>query len=194
VFVVYKPPKEPEAPHPSPSQPKATKTRKGEDPKKLIERYIKNFFTPGSSPPDMQEFAQKGYLIDPGRVVALITPTAPSKDSLVQMLRDQQAQGQPLTTFENTQQFRTTTTKNKHLGAQYVIFDQKGEIGVRIQYFKEAIRSLGSGKISVYAPSKDKPVYLVREDDYAIAIAPGLDIDTARAVTVDSLVMQSKQT
>jgi hypothetical protein len=190
VFVVFKPPKEQEAPAPTTPQPGKPKKS---DAEKLYERYFKTFWGPGSDPPDLQEFANKGYLVDPSMYVALITPTSQSQDSLVTMLRNEQAKGQPLTAFDNTPKLRTATTKNKSMGSQFVVLDSQGKIGVRIRYFSAALRVLGKGKVTVYSPGADMPIYLVRDDGHAIAIAPPTDLDVTKAVTVDSLVMQSQQ-
>jgi|YelNatPaOPRAMG01_1025707.scaffolds.fasta_scaffold11575_7 hypothetical protein len=189
VFVIYKPPKETQA---TPSAPKPKEPKKAEA-DKLYERYFKTFWGKGSKQPDLQEFAKKGFLVDPTKYVALITPNAAPLDSLVKMLRDEQAKGTPIRVFDNTPKLQVTTTKNKNAGSQFVLFDDKGNIGVRIRYFREVLKVLGKGKIKVFSPGKDMPLYLVREDGHAIAIAPAMDLDVAKAVTVDSLVMQSQQ-
>jgi len=189
VFIIYKPPKEPVATvaTPKPKGPKKTEADK------LYERYLKTFWGRGSNPPHLQEFAEKGVLLEPGRYVALITPTAPAKDALVKMLRDEQAKGTSVAAFDNTPGLRVATTKNKNAGSRFVVFDTQGKIGVRIRYFSAALKTLGKGRIKVFSPGKDLPVYLVSEDGHALAISPPTDLDVSQAVTVDSLVMQSKQ-
>ena len=188
VFIIYKPPKEatPTA-TPKPKGPKKTEADK------LYERYFKTFWGPGSNPPDLEEFVEKGVLLEPGRYVALITPTAPAKDALVKMLRDQQAKGTSVATFDNTPGLQVATTKNKNAGSRFVVFDTQGKIGVRIRYFQAALKTLGKGRIKVFSLGKDMPIYLVREDGHALAISPPTDLDVSQAVTVDSLVMQSRQ-
>lgn len=187
VFIIYKPPKELQAP-PSP-KPKASPKIETE---KVYERFLKTFWSKTSEKPDPQEFANKGYVIDPGKYVALIAPNAPSAESLVKMLRDEQAKGTGICVFENTPKFQVTTTKNKNAGSRFVVFDMQGKIGARIRYFREALKVLGKGKIKVFSPGASIPVYLVREDGHAIAIAPPTDLDVTKAVTINSLVMQSQ--
>ncbi|MEM3361415.1 MAG: hypothetical protein QXV85_09470 [Candidatus Bathyarchaeia archaeon] len=187
VFIIYKPPKEPK---PTPSKPKASPKPETE---KVYERFLKTFWSKTSEKPDPQDFANKGYAIDPGKYVALIVPNAPSADPLVKMLRDEQAKGTPpINVFDNTPKLQVATTKNKNAGSQFVVFDTQGRIGARIRYFREALKVLGKGKIKVFSQGVDLPIYLVREDGHAIAIAPPTDLDVSKAVTIDSLVMQSR--
>lgn len=188
VFIIYKPPKQPQATPPTPKTKEPEKSKAD----KLYERYFKTFWSPVNEPPDLQEFANKGYLVDPGKYVALITPKAPPVDSLVRMLRDEQAKGTPIRVFCNTPKLQVATTKNKNAGSRFVVFDAQGKIGVRIRYFREVLKVLGKSKVKVFCQGPDLPVYLVREDGHAIAIAPAADLDVSKAVTIDSLVMQSQ--
>jgi hypothetical protein len=193
VFVIFKPPKEQPKPQEPTPQPAATKQAKDKT-QEICLRYFKTFWGIASPPPDFEQLTNKGYLIDPTKYTALILPTATSQDELVKMVRNQQATGTPLATFDSTPKFRLTASRNKNMGSRFVVFDTQGKIGVRIDYFINILKVLGKGKINVYSPGPDMPVYLEHETGVVFAIAPPTDLDATKAVTVHSLAMQSQTT
>jgi len=189
VFLIYKPTRKTATP-----QPQTIRTVKPLTPEDIINAFVKNFtyqYPSGPESPNPAYFRQSGHMPDPKLVAALVDPDHPSKDAIIEKIR--QTRNEPPTyRFENTPKFRGAinrlVAKNKY--AEYIVFDNKIPKGVHIQYLKKALRSIGDGPIRVYVlPGRFDPIYLLREDPprYAILLSPYIEPPPSQTIKVSDV-------
>lgn len=187
VFIVYKPPKEPQPSREAEPKPE----RKSQmPPEKLAERFVNQFFRQEDDPKEAwDKLKTDGYMLDPPHYVAFISKHSQSQDPLVTQLKQLT---NPIKTFRNGEAIYKALRKGERAGLTTITFGPNNTMSVGIENVRRALKVLSSGEIRVYCGGDEKPVYFVDETENAVAVAPRSEDSLARKASFDIVVTTIK--
>jgi len=200
VFLVYKPPKEGETIHPLQFEKPKPKPRQPaqQTPDQLIQNFVKTFTYKSkylTQAPDTSQMKDKGFMIDPRNLVALIDPNSLSSDSLIDMYRRaRSAQSVTPIRIVNSPKLRASLVKAERVGKTSVTFDMAGKTAVAADNLRKALRVFRDGEpISIYIIAEERPVFVAREDGWAVAIAPIIEPSPSSTIHINEIIRAASQ-